>query len=119
MDGGKFTKEIIPVEIPHPKGEPQVVAEDEEPRRVDFDKLSTLRPAFEEGGTVTAGNASSISDGAAAVVLAAEDVAQRRGWKPLARILGQAGAAMAPAWVTIAPAQATQLLLVEDGLRQE
>src|SRR5947208_13378887 len=69
MDGGKFTKEIIPVEIPHPKGEPQVVAEDEEPRRVDFDKLATLRPAVEEGGTVTAGNASSLSDGAAAVVV--------------------------------------------------
>src|SRR2546427_4873110 len=118
-DGGKFTKEIIPVEIPHPKGEPQVVAEDEEPRRVDFDKLSTLRPAFEEGGTVTAGNASSLSDGAAAVVVAAEEVAQRRGWKPLARIVGQAGAAMAPEWFTIAPAQATTRLLEKVGWQKE
>src|SRR5439155_892892 len=110
---------IIPVEIPHPKGEPQVVAEDEEPRRVDFDKPSTLRPAFEEGGTVTAGNASSLSDGAAAVVVAAEEVAQRRGWKPLARIVGQAGAAMAPEWFTIAPAQATTRLLEKVGWQKE
>ena len=119
MDGDKFAQEIIPVEIPHPKGEPQVVAEDEEPRRVDFDKLSTLRPAFEEGGTVTAGNASSLSDGAAAVVVAAEEVAQRRGWKPLARIVGQAGAAMAPEWFTIAPAQATTRLLEKVGWQKE
>src|SRR5256712_4390865 len=119
MDGGKFAQEIVPVEISSAKGAPQLVAEDEEPRRVDFDKLSTLRPAFEEGGTVTAGNASSISDGAAAVVLAAEDVAQRRGWKPLARIVGQAGAAMAPEWFTIAPAQATKRLLEKVGWRKE
>src|SRR2546428_12725468 len=119
MDGGKFAQEIIPVQIPHPKGEPQVVAEDEEPRRVDFDKLSTLRPAFEEGGTVTAGNASSLSDGAAAVVVAAEEVAQRRGWKPLARIVGQAGAAMAPEWFTIAPAPATKRPLAKVGWRKE
>src|SRR5438445_116080 len=100
-------------------GDPQVGAEDEEPRRVDFDKLSTLRPAFEEGGTVTAGNASSLSDGAAAVVVAAEEVAQRRGWKPLARIVGQAGAAMAPEWFTIAPAQATTRLLEKVGWQKE
>src|SRR3989442_13971222 len=119
MDWGKFAQEIVPVAISHAYGSPQLVAEDEELRLVDFDKLSTLRPAFEEGGTVTAGNASSISDGAAAVVLAAEEVAQRRGWKPLARIVGQAGAAMAPEWFTIAPAQATKRLLEKVGWRKE
>lgn len=119
MDGETFTPEIIPVQIPQPKGEPSVVAEDEEPHRVDFDKLPTLRPAFEEGGTVTAGNASSLSDGAAAVVVAAEEVARRHGWTSLARIAGQAGAAMAPEWFTIAPAHATTRLLEKVGWRKE
>lgn len=111
MDAGKFAGEIVPVEIPQARGEPVVVSEDEEPRRVDFDKLPTLRPAFEEGGTVTAANASSISDGAAAVVLVAADTARQRGFRPLARIVGQAGAALAPEWFTIAPAHATRKLL--------
>ncbi len=115
MDGGKFADEIVPVEVSGGKGAPQVVGEDEEPRRVDFEKIPTLRPAFEEGGTVTAANASSISDGAAAVVLAAEDVARRHGWKPLGRLAGQAGAAMAPEWFTIAPAHAAKRLLEKVG----
>jgi acetyl-CoA C-acetyltransferase len=86
---------------------------------VNFDKISTLRPAFEEGGTVTAANASSLSDGAAAVVLAAEDVARAHGYTPLARVVGQAGAAMAPEWFTIAPAQATKRLLEKVGWRTD
>ncbi len=119
MDGGRFAEEIIAVEVPQGRGAPLVAAEDEEPRRVDFDKMPTLRPVFEEGGTVTAANASSISDGAAAVVLAGEDVARRRGFKPLARIVGQAGAALAPEWFTIAPAHATKRLLGKVGWRTE
>lgn len=119
MDEGKFADEIVAVQVPQAKGEPLVVAEDEEPRRVDFDKLPTLKPAFEEGGTVTVANASSISDGAAAVVLAAADVAKQHGWRPLARIVGQAGAAMAPEWFTIAPAHATRKLLEKIGWRKE
>jgi acetyl-CoA C-acetyltransferase len=115
MDEGKTRDEIVPVEVPQGKGAPVVVAEDEEPRRVNFEKIKTLRPVFEEGGTVTAANASSISDGAAAVVVAAADVARQRGWKPLARIVGQAGAAMAPEWFTIAPAHATRRLLEKVG----
>lgn len=79
MDEGRFADELVPIEVPHAPDTPRLVIEDEEPRRVDFDKIPTLRPAFEEGGTVTAANASSISDGAAAVVLAADDVARRRG----------------------------------------
>lgn len=115
MDAGKLTEEIVPVEVPQSKGEPQVVAEDEEPRRVNFDTLSTLRPVFEESGTVTAANASSISDGAAAVVVAAAEVAKQRGLRPLARIVGYAGHAMAPEWFTIAPAHATRKLLERVG----
>jgi len=115
MDEGKVTDELVPVEVPQAKGAAVVVGEDEEPRRVNFEKIPTLRPVFEEGGTVTAANASSISDGAAAVVVAAADVAKRRGWTPMARIAGQAGAAMAPEWFTIAPAHATRALLEKVG----
>ena len=115
MDDGYLTDEIVPVEVPQATGEPAVVVEDEEPRRVDFDKISTLRPAFEENGTVTAANASSISDGAAAVVIAATEVAKAKGLRPLARIVGQAGAAMAPEWFTIAPAHAARALLDKVG----
>jgi len=115
MDDGYFADEVLPVEVPQGKGEPVVVSEDEEPRRVDFEKLGKLRPVFEENGTVTAANASSISDGAAAVVIAAADVAKARGVRPLARIVGQAGAAMAPEWFTIAPAHAVQTLLEKVG----
>lgn len=119
MDSGVFADEIVPVDVSGGKGASQVVGEDEEPRRVDFDKIPTLRPVFEEGGTVTAANASSISDGAAAVVLAADDAARRRGWKPIARLVGQAGAAMAPEWFTIAPAHATRRLLEKVGWQKD
>src|SRR3990170_4285060 len=115
MDSGAYADELITVEVAQGKGEPLVVAEDEEPRRVNFDKIPTLRPVFEEGGTVTAANASSISDGAAAVVVAAADVAKAKGLTPMARIIGQAGAAMAPEWFTIAPAHATQTLFEKVG----
>ncbi len=115
IDDGRFADEIVSVQVPSPKGEPVVVAEDEEPRRVDFEKLGRLRPAFEENGTVTVANASSNSDGAAAVVLAAAEVAARAGWRPLARVVGYAGAAMAPEWFTIAPAHATRRLLETIG----
>ena len=84
---GKFRGEIVPVEIAQRKGPPTVVADDEEPGRGDVAKLGALRPAFQKDGTVTAGNASSINDGAAALVLAGADTAAARGWKPLARIV--------------------------------
>lgn len=119
MDGGKFADEIVKVEVPQGKGEPLMVGEDEEPRRVNFEKIPTLRPVFEEGGTVTAANASSISDGAAAVVVAAAEVAKNRALRPLARIAGQAGAAMAPEWFTIAPAHATRRLLEKVGWKKD
>ncbi len=115
MDEGYFREEIVTVEVPQSKGSPILVTEDEEPRRVDLGRLGTLRPAFEESGTVTAGNASSISDGAAAVVLMGAERARRQGVRPLARIVGQAGAAMTPEWFTIAPAHAIKILLDKVG----
>jgi acetyl-CoA C-acetyltransferase len=116
---GKFKAEIVPVEIAQKKGPPKIVAEDEEPGRGDVDKLLALRPAFQKDGTVTAGNASSINDGAAALVLAAADVAAARGWKPVARIVGAAGHAQAPEWFTTAPAGAIERLLGKIGWKKD
>jgi acetyl-CoA C-acetyltransferase len=112
---GKFRAEIAPVEVPARKGPPRVISEDEEPKRGDVEKLASLRPAFQKEGTITAGNASSINDGAAALVLVAADVAAARGWKPLARIMGSAGHAQAPEWFTTAPAGAIERLLKKVG----
>lgn len=112
MDSGAFAPEIVRVGTNH---DAEPVGEDEDPRRVVFEKIDRLAPAFEEGGTVTAANASSISDGAAAVVLASAGAARRIGGTPLARVVGQAGAAMAPEWFTIAPAEATWRLLRRVG----
>ncbi|MEO7670284.1 MAG: acetyl-CoA C-acyltransferase [Polyangia bacterium] len=112
---GKFTSEIVPVEVPQRKGPPKVIAADEEPSRGDPTKLGTLRPAFQKDGTVTAGNASSINDGAAALVLAGADVAAARGWKSEARIIGSATYANSPEWFTTAPAGAIERLLKKIG----
>src|SRR5205814_1994463 len=105
---GKFKGEIVPVEIAQRKGPPTVVAEDEEPGRGDVAKLGGLRPAFQKEGTVTAGNASSINDGAAALVLASAEAAAARGMKPVARVVASAGHAQAPEWFTTAPAGARE-----------
>jgi len=115
MDSGHFAGEIVPVEVAQGRGPAQRVAEDEEPRRFDPDKMAALRPAFEEGGTVTVANASTISDGAAAVVVASSDAAERVGTRPLARIVGQAVSATAPEWFTIAPAAAIEKVLKKVG----
>jgi acetyl-CoA C-acetyltransferase len=112
---GKFTAEIVPVEVPQRKGPPKVIAADEEPSRGDPARLGTLRPAFQKDGTVTAGNASSINDGAAALVLAGADVAAARGWKAEARIIGSATYANSPEWFTTAPAGAIERLLKKIG----
>ncbi len=116
---GKFRAEIVPVEIAQKKGAPKIVADDEEPGRGDIEKLAALRPAFQKDGTVTAGNASSINDGAAALVLAAADVAKAGGWKPVARIVGAAGHAQAPEWFTTAPAGAIERLLGKIGWKKD
>src|SRR5262249_7703037 len=116
---GKFKGEIVPVEVPSRKGPPTIVATDEEPGRGDIAELGSLRPAFQKDGTITAGNASSINDGAAALVLASADVAAKRSWVPLARIVGSAGHAQAPEWFTTAPAGAIEKLLARIGWKKE
>jgi acetyl-CoA C-acetyltransferase len=108
---GRFKTEIVPVEVEQRKGPPKIVAEDEEPKKGDIEKLAGLKPAFQKDGTVTAGNASSINDGGAAVVLMEAGAAKARGVKPLAKIVDWAQHAQAPEWFTTAPAGAVEKAL--------
>jgi acetyl-CoA C-acetyltransferase len=113
---GAFAAEIVPVEIAQRKGPPKVVSEDEEPRRGDIEKLAGLRPAFAKDGTITAGNASSINDGAAALVLMEAGAAKARGVKVLATIKSWGQHAQAPEWFTTAPAGAITSAAKKAGL---
>lgn len=107
---GKFKSEIVPVVIKDRKGEVSVDV-DEEPGKVNFDKMAQLKPAFEKDGTITAANASKINDGASAVMVMSSEEAGRRGLKPLARIVGYTTYSHAPEWFATAPAPAVQKLL--------
>jgi len=107
---GTFAAEIAPVEVSDRKGRKSNVKIDEGPQRVDFERLPELRPAFEEGGTVTAANASTINDGAAALVITEEAAAKRKGLPVLARIIGYEGFAREPEWFTVAPIGAMRKL---------
>ena len=113
---GAFKKEIVPVDVPQRKGPAVPVSEDEEPNRVDLCKMRDLKPAFQEHGILTVGNSPSCNDGAAALIVMAEEEAARRGLTPLATIVGYAGAALAPEWFTIAPIEAITLVLKKTGL---
>ncbi|MBB1150829.1 MULTISPECIES: acetyl-CoA C-acyltransferase [unclassified Myroides] len=113
---GKFDMEIVPVEVPQRRGEPIIVSKDEEYSNVKLDKISGLRPAFTKEGTVTAANASTINDGAAAVVLMSEEKAKDLGLKPLAYIRSYADAAQEPIWFTTAPAKALPIALKKANL---
>jgi acetyl-CoA C-acetyltransferase len=113
----RLSDEIVPIEIPQRKGDPVVVDKDEEPGRGNIAKLPELRPAFEKEGAVTAGNASSINDGGAAMVLASAEKAEALGAKPIARLLAYAQHAQEPKWFTTAPAYAIEKLLAKQGLR--
>ncbi len=115
-DNGYFKEEITPVEIPQKKGDPLLVTEDEEYKRVNFDKIPQLRPVFTPNGTVTAANASTINDGAAALVLVSEDKMKELGLTPVARILGFADAEQEPEWFTTTPALAAPLAAKAAGL---
>ena len=116
---GRFDKELVAVEVPQKKATVKV-DKDEEPTRSDLSKMGSLKPAFKpEGGTVTAANASKLNDGAAALVVMAADAAQKRGIKPLARIIATAGAAQAPEWFTTAPVAAIQNVLKKAGIRKD
>jgi acetyl-CoA C-acetyltransferase len=108
---GAFKQEIVPVEVPQKKGAPMVVTDDEEPNRVDLGKLANLNPVFQKDGVLTVGNSPSCNDGAAALVIMEEEEAHLRGVRPLARIVGYAGAALAPEWFTIAPIEAIKKVL--------
>jgi acetyl-CoA C-acetyltransferase len=116
IQSGKFAREIAPVSIPAKKGEVTIVKDDEEPGRGDPSKFAKLRAAFVEGGTITAANASSINDGAAAVVLASEAAVKKHGLSPLGKIVGYGSAAQAPEWFTTAPAKAIEQTLARLSL---
>lgn len=113
---GKFNDEIVAVEIPQRKGDPILFKEDEEYRNVKFDKIPELKPVFVKDGTVTAANASTINDGAAAVIIMSKEKAEKLGVKPLAVIRGFADAAQAPEWFTTAPAKAIPIAVQKAGL---
>ncbi|MAN58625.1 MAG: acetyl-CoA C-acyltransferase [Flavobacteriaceae bacterium] len=116
---GKFDEEVISVEVPQRRGEPIVISEDEEFKNVKIDKIPALRPAFSKDGTVTAANASTINDGAGAIVLMSEDKAMEMGLTPLATIKGYADAAQEPKWFTTAPAKALPKALGKAGVSQD
>lgn len=113
---GKFKQEIVPVEIKDRKGEITLFADDEDANNVKFDKIPALKPVFKKEGTVTAANASTLNDGAAALVLMSADKAKELGIKPLARILAYADAQQAPEWFTTAPSKAIPLALSRAGI---
>ncbi|MEL6192787.1 MAG: thiolase family protein [Bacteroidota bacterium] len=115
-ESGKFSGEIIPVEVPQRKGDPVLVNEDEEFKRVKFEKIPALRPAFTKDGTVTAANASTINDGASSLILASEEAVKKYNLKPVARIVSFADAAHEPEWFTTAPTKAAPKALDRAGL---
>jgi acetyl-CoA C-acetyltransferase len=111
-----FANEIVPVEVPGRKGAVTVVDTDEEPGKVKFEKISSLRPVFDKEGTVTAANASSINDGAAAILLVSKNKAEELGLKPMAKIVAHAAAAKDPKWFTTAPVDAINKVLDKAGM---
>lgn len=115
-ENGWFNNEVIPVEIPQRKGDPLMFNHDEEYKAVNFDKIPTLRPVFQKEGTVTAANASTINDGASAVILMSGEKVKELGIKPLARIVSYADAAQKPEWFTTAPSKALPRALEKAGL---
>lgn len=114
---GKFDNEIVPVEVPQRRGEPIIVSKDEEYTNVKIDRVSTLRPAFSKEGTVTAANASTLNDGASALILASKEAVEKHGLKPIAKIVGYGDASQEPKWFTTAPAKAVPVALDKAGLK--
>ena len=114
---GRFAREIVPVRLPQKRGEPVEVARDEHPRETTMEKLASLSTPFRKGGSVTAGNASGVNDGAAALLIASETAVARHGLKPLARIIGLATAGVAPRIMGIGPVPATQKLCARLGIQ--
>jgi acetyl-CoA C-acetyltransferase len=119
VNGGKFENEIVPVPIPQKKGDPVLFAKDEEPFNVKFDKIPELKSAFQKDGSVTAANASTMNDGAAALVLMSADKAKELGIKPVAKVVSYADAEQAPEWFTTSPAIAAPKAVSKAGLKME
>lgn len=116
QNNGRFVAEITPVEIKDRKGEVTLFTDDEEPSTVKFEKIPSLKPVFQKDGTVTAANASTLNDGAAALVLMSREKADELGIKPMAKIISYADAQLAPEWFTTAPSKAIPLALHRAGL---
>jgi acetyl-CoA C-acetyltransferase len=115
IEGKVFDKEIVPVELSSKKGT-TLITQDEEPFSVDLAKLKDLRPAFDKNGTVTAGNASSINDGAALLLVTDLETAKKEGLKPIAKIVAQASHAQEPSWFTTAPVKCIEKVLNKASL---
>ena len=113
---GRFADEVVGVSVPQRKGDPITVVEDEEYKNVFLDKIPALRPAFEKEGTITAANASTLNDGASALILVSEEAVEKYGLKPIAKIVSYADAAQAPEWFTTAPSIAIPKALAKAGL---
>jgi acetyl-CoA C-acetyltransferase len=118
-NAGKFENEIVPVEIPQRKGDPVLFTKDEEPFNVKFDKIPELKGAFQKDGSVTAANASTMNDGAAALVLMSREKAEAMGLKPIGKIISYADAEQAPEWFTTTPALAVPKAVAKAGLKME
>jgi acetyl-CoA C-acetyltransferase len=119
VSSGKFDNEIVSVQIPQRKGDPILFAKDEEPFNVKFDKIPELKGAFQKDGTVTAANASTMNDGAAALVLMSKEKADELGLKPIAKIISYADAEQAPEWFTTTPSIAVPKAVEKAGLKME
>ena len=117
QDNGRLAREITPVSIPQRKGDPVVVDADEHPRETTMEALAKLRTPFREGGSVTAGNASGVNDGAAALIIASEEAVNKYGLTPIARIMGGASAGVSPRIMGVGPVPATQKLCARLGLK--
>ncbi|PCH94585.1 MAG: acetyl-CoA C-acyltransferase [Bacteroidetes bacterium] len=118
-EAGKYSDEVVPVEVPQRRGDPVVVSEDEEYKNVKMEKIPNLKPVFQKEGTVTAANASTINDGAAALVLMSADKAKELGLTPIAKIRSYADAAHQPEWFTTAPSKALPKAVEKAGLSLE
>jgi len=115
-EDGRFSEEIVPVSVPQRKGEPILVSQDEEYKNVRLDKIPELRPAFIKDGTITAANASTLNDGASAIILASEQAVEKYKLQPIGRIVSYADAAQDPVWYTTSPAKAVPLALKKAQL---
>jgi acetyl-CoA C-acetyltransferase len=114
---GKFNDEVVPVEVPQRRGDAIIVSEDEEYKNVKMEKIPALRPVFDKEGTVTAANASTLNDGASALILASAEAVEKHGLKPIAKVIGYGDAAHEPEWFTTAPSKAVPVALAKAGLQ--